>query len=227
MKALCFLPFVFIFNFSCKTKQATAPVIDYSDFSKKIIFIQGLNPADTQNDTLGTLSIQIPHRLDTFYQWHRTSDCTQCGWNQYRFADKDYPQFAEAGFIWTYIPDSVYQITIRHKPLKEAADSVLLRELKKSDLDNIWFSQQNDLVSSDDFEYLRKDFKSINGHSFLLYAFTTPRGYLTNKETLFVTAATNLKDRTLFIIGECGAKDTTGFIDNMYKAISSAEIKEK
>ena len=200
--------------------------IDYTGFVDKEFKITGYTKEIDLRDTLGIVSLKIPLRLDTFYKWHRTSDCLPCGWMQYRFADKKYPQFAEGGFYWTVVPDSVYQLTIRHKPIKEIPDTITLKPLSEKNKNDYWYHQTNSVSYSDSIGYLFKEFKLINQRPFIISAFTTTDGYLTESQTLFIIAATTLKNRELFFIGECSAKDTTGFVDSMYKSFLSIRIKE-
>jgi len=225
MKAISLKLITVIIFISCKSGDKKSK-IDYMGFVNKEIKVIGYNKNVDLKDTLGLLSLKIPLRLDTFYKWHRTSDCLSCGWMQYRFADKKYPQFAEGGFYWTVVPDSVYQLTIRHKPIKEIPDSITLNLLSEKNKNDSWYHQTNTVSYSDSVDYLFKEFKLINQRPFIISAFTTNDSYLTKSQTLFVIAATTLKDRELFFIGECGAKDTTGFIGNMYKSFLSIKIKE-
>jgi hypothetical protein len=169
--------------------------------------------------------MKVPERLDTFYSWNHYSCCSSCGWLKYRFADKKYPQFAESGWYWTIVPDSVYQLNIWHRPIKEAPDSITLKPLSKKDTAYCYYHPQM-VGYSKPPDFLLKEFKLINERPFVISAFVNPYGYLTDSRTLFVIAETNLKSREIYFIGECGAKDTTGFIDNMYKSFLSIRIKE-
>lgn len=219
----------FLLLYSCKNEKGEPTSIDYKGFNEKNIFLIGFNKKLELIDTLGGLSFKIPKKIDTFYQWHNTSDCLPCGWLEYRFADRKYSQFAESGFFWTTIPDSVYQITISHNPVKEFNDSLTLRLLTENDSNNNRFNRENNLGFSgiDTVRYLKREFRIINKRPFLIFIFISPVGYVTQKETLFVTAVTNLRNRRLFITGECGAKDTSGFINNIYKTMLSVKIQEK
>jgi hypothetical protein len=222
--------FLLIISFiiiSCSHTKRKAASIDYTGFKEQNIILAGLDKELMQSDTLAIMSIKIPTRLDTFYQWHRDSDCLPCGELQYRFGDKNYQQFSEGGFFWTYVPDSVYQITIRHKPIKEIPDSIKLFPFLEKDTSLFLLSQSHNLTYDDTVYYISKKYQDINNRAFVIFTYKSSYGYLTQKETLFVVAATNLSSRTLFIIGECGGKDTTGFIDNIHKSILSIRIKEK
>lgn len=225
---VAFLLGYFIFICSCNNIPNTQPLAtDYSGFVDKKIDLIALDSNLNQKDTLGVLSIKVPSRLDTFYQWRRLTDYTAGGWIQHRFADKKYSQFAESGWIWIIIPDSVYQLTIKYKPLNEIPDSISFRELKEKDIQERWLDQADNLSCSDSITFLNKDFYIINNRSFIISTFHTTCSYVTNKESLFVTAATRLKNRELFLFAECSGKDTSGFITNMYKSIQSTRIKEK
>src|SRR5262245_20098512 len=75
--------------------------IDYNGFSYKSIVLTGYSRKEVkQNDTLAILTLKVPARLDTFYQWTHFSDCVPCGTVKYRFADSKYPQFKELGWYW-------------------------------------------------------------------------------------------------------------------------------
>lgn len=67
-------------------------------------------------DSLGNISLQIPHQTDTLLKWIHISDCGKpCDKSKYRFQPKNYPIFKETGFYWTGQPqDSVNQLTISH-----------------------------------------------------------------------------------------------------------------
>ena len=210
---------------SCNTSDQNAE-IDYKGFANKEIKLVGYNKEVDLKDTLGLISLEIPTRLDTFYKWHNTSDCLPCGWMQYRFADKKYPQLAESGWMPTIV-DSVYQLDIWHKPIKEAPDSITLKPI--SEKDTSFCDYHPHIVwSSKPAYFLFKEFKIIYKRPFIISAFTSPRGKgkFANSQPLFVVAETNLKSRELYFIGECRTKDTTGFIDNMYKSFLSIRIKE-
>ena len=199
--------------------------INFTGFIEKEISLIGFDTQMNLTDSLGLVSILIPARLDTFYNWHNTSDCLSCGWLQYRFADKTYPQFAESGFYWTFVTDSTYQLNIWHKPKRVPPATIEMGSLSEKDTSFCYYHPR--LVSdSDTANFLFKEFKIINGVAFVLSAFVVSHGYLTNSQTLFVIAETNLKSREIYFIGECGAKDTTGFIDNMYESFLSIRIKE-
>lgn len=127
--------------------------------------------------------------------------------------------------MWFVVPDSTYQLNIWHKPIRLPPDTIMMKPLSEKDTSFCYYHPR--LVShSDTANFLLKEFKVINKKLFVLSAFVVPHGYLTNSQTLFVIAETTLKSRELYFIGECGARDTTGFIDNMYKSFLSIRIKE-
>lgn len=208
---------------SCNSSDGVKQ-IDYAGFIEKRIVVAGIDTNDQQTDSLCVLSIKVPARLDTFYQWHNFSCCTFCGWLMYRFADKSYLQFAEDG--WTVAPDSVYQLSIRHRPRREAPDTITWKPLRQKDTAR-WNNDAPVASYSKPKSFLLKEFKLINGRPFIISAYVSPYGTLTNSQTLFIIAETNLKSRELSFIGKCGAKDTTGFIANMYKSFLSIRIEEK
>lgn len=193
--------------------------IDYSDFVDKEFQL-----FNALLDNFGSTLLKVQNRLDTFYKWKHITCCDNCGWMKYRFANKKYPQFAENGYMWASDLDSVYQLSIWHRPTREVPDPIALKPLRKKDT-TLWYHPP--IVSfSKPTNFLLKEYRIINEKPFIISAFVCPYGYLTNSQTLFVIAETNLKSRELYFIGECGAKDTTGFIDNMYKSFLSIRIKE-
>jgi hypothetical protein len=107
------------------------------------------------------------------------------------------------------VPDSIIQISF------SAKDTLICRRLAYQ------------LGGQESIKPLKEEFKEINGRGFLITAFRTQYGKLTNDTTLYLLGMTRLKNRTLNFIAECGAKDTTGFIDNMYKTLLSIKIIEK
>lgn len=223
-----FLAFIFvIIQFSCHNGNGISERIDYTGFKEKEIIIVGINKDIELKDTLAVMNIRIPLRLDTFYQWHNTSDCLSCGRIQYRFSDSRYQQFAESGFFWTYKPDSIYQLTVKHNPIKETPDSVQLRPIRISD--TIWTSKTilNETTWCNDGNFFIKELKLINGRPFILTAFTSSCSRITDSTSLFYCATTILKNRELNFVAESCAKDTTGFIENIYKAFLSIQIKER
>jgi len=200
--------------------------VDYTGYIEKSFYLTGRDKVEELNDTLALLQIKMPERLDTFYRWNHYSCCSSCGWLKYRFADKKYPQLAESGWYWTIIPDSVYQLNIWHRPQWEVPDSITYRPLNLKDT-NFYFSHPRNLFSfAGNFVFIKKEFRTINNRNFIIIAFLSPHGYLTNSETLYLGAITHLKDRDLYFAAECGTQDTTGFIDNLYKSFLSIRIKE-
>ena len=199
--------------------------INYTGFIERGIALSGYDENFELTDSLCLVSLKIPVRLDTFYKWQHYSCNTSSGWMKYRYADKKYSQFAESGWYWTVVPDSVYQLNIWHKPIKIAPDSIILRQLSEKDTSLCYYHPQIAGYSKS-ANFLFKEFKLLNQRPFVISAFINPYGYLTNSQTLFVVAETNLKSRELYFIGECAAKDTTGFIDNLYKSFLSIRIKE-
>ena len=200
--------------------------IDYNGYVEKNVYLVGRDSIYDLKDSLASVLIRIPQRLDTFYYWHDPSDCSSCGWIKYRFGDKKYPQFLESGWF-PVIADSVYQLDIWHKPIKEAPDSITLKPISEKDTSNCNYHPVI-TWSSKPASFLFKKFKIINTRAFVISAFTSPRGKgkFANSLPLFVVAETNLKSRELYFIGECRTKDTTGFIENMYISFLSIRIKE-
>ena len=224
MKSLSIICATILIVISC-TSSDEPKQIDYGGYVNQKISLSGYDDKFEWSDSFTSVSLKVPERLDTFYKWEHYSCNQASGWMKYRFADKNYKHFAESGWYWTIEPDSVYQFNIWHKPIKEIPDSVKLKPLREKDTAG-WYYIPHIVHSSDPVNFFLKEFRLINGRPFLISAFDTPYGYLTHSQTLFVIAETNLKSRELYFIGECGAKDTTSFIESMYKSFLTIRIKE-
>ena len=223
MNKACIISLTIVFFFSCSEKETR---IHCGGFKELTINLTGLSKNYDLTDTIGKVSLMIPNRLDTFYKWHRKTDFIQGGWIQYRFGDSRYKQFSESGFYWTYVPDSTYQLTIRHNVLKMIPDSVKSLPLNIRDTTN-WYWMPRDFSYSNTVTFLKKEFKIINNRSFLIISFITPDRRLTDSTTLYLVALTRLKDRDFEFVAECGANDTTGFLASMHKSLLSLQIEEK
>jgi hypothetical protein len=225
---ICWILFIsFAMLTSCIRNQNETKV-DYNGFlEKQFLLIGSKKQSYTLNDTLCRISIKIPARLDTFYTWEDHSDYTDAMYLKYRFSDRQYDQYAESGFFYSFKPKSLYQLTLWHKRYKQVPDSIKLKPFTENQKNDKWFHQVPILSYDDIVQYLSTEYKEIDKRPFILSAFISKHSYLTNKEALFVTAATNLTDRYIFFIAECEIKDSTGFINNMYKSLLSIKIEEK
>jgi len=67
-------------------------------------------------DSLGWVSIYVPDRYDTSFEWTDESDCGKpCANEKYRFQPKDLEIFKESGFFWTgKLPVSIDRFTVSH-----------------------------------------------------------------------------------------------------------------
>jgi hypothetical protein len=209
-------------NSSVETKE-----VDYTGYIDQKIWLKAYNKKYDFKDSLGVVSLKTSQRLDTSYSWEDYSDCRSCGWIKYRFGDKKYPQIAESGWF-PIIADSVYQLDIWHKPIKEAPDSKTLKPNSEKDTSSCDYHSHIVWTSEPAASFLFKKFKIINSRPFIISAFTYPtgKGKFSNSFPLFIVAETNLESRELYFVGQCRAKDTTGFIDNMYKSFLSIKIQE-
>jgi len=224
MRKASTISLLFFLAISCSHKHSAD---DYADFTEKTFDISAFVSYVGLKDTLATIKIKAPNNLDTFYTWSNNSDCFTCGSLQYRFADKSYVQFAESGFYWTFVPDSVYQLTFIHSPLIEIPDSFDFNSLKIADT-SLWSGYlATQATWCDKWQTIKKDYKVINKRPFVLTAFTSECSTITEKHSLFVGATTYLKKMQLYILAETNSIDTTGFIDLMYKSLHSIEITEK
>ena len=223
---ILFLSTIFLFA-SCINKTKSEPEIDFSNFSDKPLFLKGMNANYEQKDTLCSVSLKIPVRLDTFYQWQDIIDYYDGGFTKYRFSDKRYVQYPESGFFYITQPDSVYQLTIWHKKRSELPDSLELKQVSEDKLANFANSVISITSMGEPISQVKAEYRLINGRPFFIGIHKASAGYLTWKPTLFVVGITNLKNRSIYFVGECCAQDTVGFVDKMYKSILSVRIKEK
>lgn len=210
--------------FSCSHHQEKS--VDFNDFKTDSVKIFTLD--SLQNPIIAaTIKLKIPKTLDTFYKWQRTSDCFSCGWLQYRFANKKYPQFAESGFFWTVEPDSVCQLTIRHKPSASLDINSNRNILNKSD-SNLVFSFIKSSFDCQDYKVSSMKLVNINEREFYIAAIETQCSYLTLKPALYVYAVTELRSLTLEFIAEySGDNKNYNFEKEMLTAIHSVGIAEK
>ena len=211
---------------SCQLRERKSK-INYSRNDEKHIVLSGLDSNYEQKDTLAFLTIKIPARLDTFYQWYNRSDCTPCGRMQYRFADTHFQQFAESDWYSIFKPDSICQLTIKHNPIKEWPDTVHAAPFAIGDTNNIAHGLKHEATWCEKATDLNKYFRIINGRPFIISSFISSCSRITDTTSFFFAAETTLKGRRLEFIGECTLKDTAGFTDNMYKSILSIRIQEK
>lgn len=227
------LSLLFAFFISCKQEHETlvAPV-DYSDFTDHTVTLLDGGYDDGSRKSIGTIFIKTPPRLDTFYQWIWHS-CIP-NYTQYRFADKTYPQFAEDGFFWTVVPDSNYQLTIRHRPHEDIPDSLTINSIEflirplRYHSDNFFKNLAHDVdFEPDSVRYLQKAIGVIKGRKFIFFAFSGQHSMLTQKPALYAYAYTFFRDRELYFLAECSALDTAGFYNDMYKSFLSIRIDEK
>jgi hypothetical protein len=66
-------------------------------------------------DSLGIITLDVPSRYDTSFEWVNRSDCGKpCDEQKYRFQPKNLPILKESGWITTYPKDSIDQFTITH-----------------------------------------------------------------------------------------------------------------
>ena len=105
--------------------------INYTGFIEKEITLTGYDENFELTDSVCLVSLKIPSRLDTSYNWCDFSCNTSSSWMKYRFADKTYPQFAESGWFWNFVPNSTYQLSICYKPVRMTPDSIFLKPLSK------------------------------------------------------------------------------------------------
>ena len=212
-----------LFLYSCKDDLNAE---DYTGYIDKEVELSAIKDSTQTKEKLAHIKIKVPSQLDTFYQWHRQSDCASCGKMEYRFSSKKYPQFPESGFIWTNHPDSVFQLTIIHDPIVKER-SKFLDPVKVEDTTYLPNYLANQSTWCDKFNFLYRKHVQINSRAFILTAFTTDCSIITNnKPTILLGAITSLKNTSLLLLAETNAKDTTGFELMMRKAINSIKISE-
>ncbi len=217
--------FILFINLLTSCRQP-APPIDYSGFVSREFRLTGLENSNGRPDTLATILVKVPSRLDTFRQWHANGNCATCGQIKYRFSDKHYSQLQESDAASEVIADSVYQITFFHNPVVSK---------KKRKLNPITAKDTTSLVNyianfstvCEQIHIINRQFTTINNRPFILCTFDSPcSALLPGKHTLMVGAITSLKNTSLLILAETNASDTTGFVGLIEKTIRSVEIIE-
>src|SRR5687767_12704063 len=115
MKATFVKYLLVIILVSCKASDKQKE-ISYAGFTEKDVPISTYILEKHEKDTLAILSIKIPERLDTFYQWQRYADAVRSNTRRYRFADSRYSVREERPEIENYLrsADSLYQLTISY-----------------------------------------------------------------------------------------------------------------
>jgi hypothetical protein len=213
----------FCFFLSCKNNKVLKAEIDYTRFYDKNFYLINGYPLDT----FGQVSIKIPERLDTFYQWHNVSDCNGCGLYMSRLADSTYSLLKESGFVYLTEPDSTYQLTISFRDGIDWPDS-FYKELSIRDTGYIKHYIEAGEFLYDSIQWLRKsEFSKILNRPFVIYCYQIPSFYRKNEKKIVLAGITRIRKRQIKFIAECDAQDTTGFVDNMYKAFLSIRIDEK
>ncbi len=84
-----------------------------------------INLADS-SDSQGKITISLPARYDTVFNWANHSDCTSCFDFRYRAQPKNRTLLKEDGFFWKIPQDSIERFTIVHSDsygVKIKADS--------------------------------------------------------------------------------------------------------
>ena len=88
-----------------------------SSSSEPVKFRSLANTHDTTFDLknkLGKISLAVPNRYDTFFNWTQYGDCLKCGYEKFRFQPKHLPIFPESGYYWHDLDDSIDQLTIEY-----------------------------------------------------------------------------------------------------------------
>src|SRR5688572_4337673 len=89
----------FLFLLSCKSRTTQSEQPELLPENSRTIVVKLI-------DSLGTVTINIPNRYDSFFQWTNTSDCGKpCNREQYRFQPKYLPGFEESGFYYPIPPN--------------------------------------------------------------------------------------------------------------------------
>ena len=208
---------------ACKSSDSPTE-IDYKGFVEKHFLLKTYNRNNELSDTLTNFSIQIPSRLDTFYHWIDFSDYRGGQFAYYRFSDNNYSVYRNvSGFRFSpdSLPDSLYQISIRYKPFKEIPDSIMKRV--KIDTNDLGYTMPDPNFFD---RWIKREKRNINGTDFIIMAYHDQTWLKNVPFKIVIKACTYIDNRMLEVIGECDAKDTTGFIDNIYKSFLSIRIKE-
>lgn len=226
MKILTATGLFFFFISLLISCQQPAPPEDYSGFVSREFRLTGLDNGSGKSDTLATIFLKIPARLDTFHQWHANGNCATCGQIKYRFSDRHYAQLQESDAIRELKADSVYQLTFFHNPVVSKKKRKL-DPFTAKDTTNLANYLANFSTVCEQFHIINRQFTTINKRPFILCTFDSPcSALIPGKQTLMVGAITPLKNTSLLILAETNASDTTGFVDLIHKTIRSMEIIE-
>ena len=119
-------------------------------------------------DSLGTVTINVSNRYDSFFQWTNTSDCGKpCDHEQYRFQPKYLPVFKESGFYYdtpANIYDSTEQFTIVHSgyfPFHDGADSSFIYNINYHQKQNLLNRPATYKIASDTVQKINGRYFSI------------------------------------------------------------------
>src|SRR5687768_12251571 len=223
-----FLFFLIIILTSCNTSDKPKK-IDYTRFDEKQVLLSAYDLGSHKLDSFAVISIKIPDRFDTFYQFQRYPNIVRGNFRKYRFADSKYSMLKERDGLEYYLQsaDSLYQLTISCPTLSYA--------LKDSFPEKFYPKDTALLIGKIDWQELDFDSSKIffkqyfdqGSHSFLIACYKAPSIYRENEMKLVLLGFTRIRDLQVIINAECDAKDTTDFINNMYKSFLSIRIKEK
>lgn len=93
------------------------------------------------DDSIGSVTIQLPSRYDTFFSWRHYSDCGDpCDYIKYRFQPSSLSIIKESGWYWREPKDSVDRFTIQHSAYRRTgndADSLSTAAAKGRQIDEL------------------------------------------------------------------------------------------
>jgi hypothetical protein len=151
----------FLFLFGCNSRTIKTDQIESLPKNSRSRIVKLI-------DSLGTVTINIPSRYDSFFQWTNTSDCGKsCDHEQYRFQPKYLPVFKESGFFYTIpanVNDSTEQFTIVHSgyfPFHEGSDSSLVYKINDYQKQNLLTNPATHKIASDTVQNINGRYFSI------------------------------------------------------------------
>ena len=216
---------LFVFFVSCKPRHEEA---DYSGFEERQIQLYIYDVAQHKTDSFALLSINLPKRLDTSYEWQRYPSVVRDNIRKHYFLDSKYHLSEEREELYYYLKpaDSLYQLTISYLTLKSLNIDTVLPQLKPEDSVELLEQIEDREFNFEKIRWNFKKFKQINDYPFIIAGYQVPSICRKNEMKVSLFGITRIKKRQLTIRAECDAKDTTGFLDNMYKSFLSIRIKE-
>lgn len=175
-------------------------------------------------DSLYSISLQVPVEMDSFYTWvdHDDTDCGDL--KKYRFSNSQFQVIKEDGFIKKETPDSSYSLTFLHINRYNCKDLMY-----EEDLDTLVmkYEEAAERGNTTVFQVFKKESKDVNGTKFKTLEYRTDLFKYTEKyPSTYITSFVYLDSIELTIIYECSSKNCDSFITDMEKSLETIKIKK-